>query len=210
MAEKRDEQFNSQPEQLESIGGILKRIEFEGGEVLVRYAQKEDLQGILEVSQAIAKEDTIDERKAVEKLGDSWWLEHLTPNEEDPNIAIVAEIDGKICGDILVGKTMKEHSHYAPYWVLTIGVDPIKDPDSNPKYRHKGLGKALLETAISETKNTLKAESIGLSVWAENVEAVKLYESEGFKPVKVFEGGKWRGKPSDNIYMVKQLQESSH
>lgn len=178
---------------------IIKKIETEAGEAVVRYASINDLEGILNVEQGIMVENETD-NTIPKKVKESWWPSKLTPGKENRAKVIVLEIDGKIRGDIVIDKTIEEALQYAQYWVLTLGVDP------NPKYRRMGLGTALLETAISETKNVSGAESLGLSVRANNTGAVKLYESMGFEPVKIFKGtDTWRGKPSDNIYMVKHF-----
>jgi ribosomal protein S18 acetylase RimI-like enzyme len=51
----------------------------------------------------------------------------------------------------------------------------------NPSYRKQGIGKKLVEHVISIAKRKGVIEKIRLSVTDSNVEAIKLYESVGFK-----------------------------
>lgn len=189
------------PDQLSSEespdGRMLKKIEREGKEAVVRYAKPEDLDGILEIVQGVYNEQ--EKAGAKMRLVDDrlkkQWLDAL--NKDVPAVALVIEFGGKICGDVLVEKTIEEAFQWAPYWVLTTAV--------SQEYRGVGFGRVLMESAIAETKKVFDAKSLGLHVLAPNP-AVELYKKLGFRQVEVFKGtGEWHGKPADGIYMEKKL-----
>lgn len=182
----------------EERGQILKTIECEGFKAVVRYAREKNLGAVLEIIQ-----DHYDNRKKhgdpekrVESFDRGQWMKVLSG--EDAAVALVVEVDGNVCGDILVEKTMEQASRYAQYWILIFNV--------TEKFEGKGLGKALIESAIEETKKMFNAESIGLSVNGGNIRAVKMYEKLGFKKVDSTEGDNmWHGKPSKSFFMTKQI-----
>jgi len=86
----------------------------------------------------------------------------------DPQI--IAKVDEKVVGwcDI----SPKHQSIYAHSAVLGMGV--------LPNYRGRGIGKALIDTALKKAfeKNIVRIE---LAVFADNLNAVRLYEQFGFQ-----------------------------
>lgn len=178
---------------------IVNRFMLDGKKVIIRYARKNDLEGILEVVQDHRKNSVaMGGKRGLSKKMRNWWRKQLVTNKRAKRITLFVEIDNGIRGGIVVKKSQKNRHLYAPWWVSIIVV--IK------KYRHRGLGKKLLRAAIFETKKILKAKKIGLQVAAPNIHAFKLYSSCGFLKVDVKKKvKKWRGKLVDYIQMVKQL-----
>ncbi len=60
-------------------------------------------------------------------------------------------------------------------WIATIGTDP--------EYRRRGIGRALLRACEAQ----LKTQRIRLSVRASNDGAIRLYEQEGYRRVDVWQ-----------------------
>lgn len=94
----------------------------------------------------------------------------------DERLILVAESDSVIAG---FAYAEIEHSSddcvEAPYASLELlGVDP--------RWRGKGIAKALIETVEDWARNK-KMKAIQLAVAQENVSALKLYESLGYRTV---------------------------
>ena len=180
---------------------VLKRVEVEGGEVIIRRAQEQDLNGILKILQEWYKEKSPDESvpaQVTERDGRDGrdWNDVISGRE--PGVALVVEGDGKICGCGIVKKTIKQFSHYADYWVLTTNL--------SPELRGKGIGQELNESQISETKTLPNAHSLGLAVVKENEDAVRLYEKLGYEKIEGTDGQTtWKGKPAVSFFMVKHF-----
>ncbi|WP_433683130.1 GNAT family N-acetyltransferase [Nocardia sp. CA-119907] len=79
---------------------------------------------------------------------------------------VVAEIGGRVCGYALVGVGNRRRG-----WVIGLAVAP--------KYRHRGVGRALLERAVSSCRSAL-ADSVYLTVRPTDQRAVNLYKTSGF------------------------------
>ena len=176
----------------------LRKIEYEGGEAVVRCAEERDIDGILEIIQRYYDErrEHGDGGRNVEEFDREQWTKAL--NGEDPSVALVIESGGKVCGDILVEKTRGPVSAHAPYWILILNVAP--------EFEGKGFAGALVDSAVAETKKAFNAESVGLCVDESNSGAVKVYERLGFTRAEGFEqDDTWHGKPSKSVCMTKKL-----
>lgn len=163
----------------------LKRFQADGKEIIIRYATSNDLEGILEVG---GKEQLTNLSIRV-----SWVMQLRTAK-----IVLVAEIEGKICGMIIVSSIpVKYHVCYAPWWVWTIGV--------TKELRRLGIGTALMQTAISQAKRTLEAKLIGLRV-KQFHPAINLYKKCGFKKVRIRKIDRERfSELKESVIMVNNL-----
>jgi ribosomal protein S18 acetylase RimI-like enzyme len=177
-----------------------RKIEHEGLEAVLRYAEEKDIDGILEIIQKYYddRKKQGDKDRDVEKFDRDQWTRALAG--EDPSVALVIESGGKVCGDILVEKAKGPVSVHAPYWISIINVAF--------EFEGKGFAGALVESAVSETRKAFNAESIGLCVTEGNLRAVKLYERLGFTRAEGKEqDDTWHGKPSKSVCMVKSLDD---
>ena len=82
---------------------------------------------------------------------------------------IVAEIDGKLVGFILVEVSG-----------MYVGRGSVDDLYIQSEYRNKGIGKALLQAAFEWLKDN-GVKRVGLGVHKSNEVAIKLYKSMGFE-----------------------------
>lgn len=91
-----------------------------------------------------------------------WWESLLTDSEFDRNLAFVAKNDEDVVGFCLC-------------WTSSF----IKDLVVDPRWRNRGVGSALLSTAI-EALRKRGAEDVALKVNIYNGTAQRLYRSFGF------------------------------
>jgi len=86
------------------------------------------------------------------------------------DISLVAEINKEVIGYIFSRIEHKERGH-----IVSIAVDP--------RWRHRGVGKALLLEAMKLLKDA-GCKSVYLEVRVSNHVAINLYRSLGFKIIK--------------------------
>lgn len=82
---------------------------------------------------------------------------------------VVAEVDGKLIGFILVEVSG-----------MYVGRGSVDDLYVQSEHRGKGVGRALLQTAFEWLKNN-GAKRVGLGVHKSNDVAIRLYKSVGFE-----------------------------
>ncbi|WP_235603396.1 N-acetyltransferase [Thermoanaerobacter sp. YS13] len=111
----------------------------------------------------------LDKEDYINKLSHPEYKIMVAENEND-------EIAGYIIYKI---KKIEEH----PLLVDRVVVY-IEDLCVAGRFKRKGIGKKLLESAIEYGKE-INASSIELTVWAFNEEAIKFYESLSFKPQSI-------------------------
>ncbi len=91
-----------------------------------------------------------------------WWVEkEINPDHRKTQIACVW------MGNAIDQVTGDRYSHIFSLYVM-------------PEYRHQGIGKALMNQAISYAKNR-GDQKIGLQVFSHNQQALKMYNSLGFE-----------------------------
>ena len=90
--------------------------------------------------------------------------------EKEPDLGIVAEINGKIVGCVHI------YPHYDIGWIGGLYV--------HSGYRGRGVGKRLLEGAFSRIK-AMGGKVALIDVHTDNVPAIRLYEKLGFENVYV-------------------------
>lgn len=93
------------------------------------------------------------------------WLEGRSP--DDPHI--VADLDGRIIGDAMLGLSKGRRAHTA-----SIGMGVHDD------FAGRGIGTALMAALIDTADNWLDLKRLELSVWADNAPALALYRKFGF------------------------------
>jgi RimJ/RimL family protein N-acetyltransferase len=172
--------------------------------IIVRYGRKRDLEDIMEMLRLRAKEraEQGGKRTRITKKYREWWLEHLTAsrtNPKDPTITLVAEVEGRARGILVLKKTGSDYPmQYSPWWIWVVGV--------TNGYRNCGLGTALVQSALFEAKRVWGAKKIGLHVVAQNTYAVRLYRNCGFRKVKLIKNNReWNGKRVDSLFMLRHL-----
>lgn len=108
----------------------------------------------------------------------------------------IAEIDGKVAGSLLSypGDNYKElrHKTFSELWPEYISMDTDSEQETGPgeyyldtlavvpEYRHRGIGRALLEDGIRLGKSK-GFDLITLVVDSDMPDLVRLYESVGFR-----------------------------
>lgn len=123
------------------------------------------------------------------------WIESYSKKEN--SIFLLAEHNGKVIGNIdLAAHTRQMLSHTA---VIGMSV--------SEKFRNKGLGTLLMETAISWAEENPTLEILSLQVFGENHGGIALYKKMGFvetgRQPKFFKTRS--GKYFDNVTMTKYL-----
>ena len=118
-------------------------------------------------------------------------LSFLYVYHESPKFFFVAVKDGKVVGYIIlkVRENVWKSGH-----LLNLAVDP--------KYRRRGIGRALLKYALEILKKE-SVKNVWLEVRASNNPAINLYLSLGF--VKIRKVSKYYPDGEDAIIMMKRL-----
>lgn len=108
---------------------------------------------------------------------DAWPLLDLVAVLTYPDVVrLKAVLDGQMVGFIAGDLRRRE----GVGWIATIGVLPA--------YRRRGIGRALLRVCEQQ----MKTSRFRLCVRAENIEAIKMYQQEGYIHTDI-----WRGYYND-------------
>ncbi len=94
------------------------------------------------------------------------WLSNLTDND----YMLVAEVDGRVVGNIEITRRKHRLAH-----VAQLGMAVHDD------YQDRGIGTALMEAALDLADNWLNVKRVELDVYTDNDRAVHLYEKFGFE-----------------------------
>lgn len=94
------------------------------------------------------------------------WLEALGPEA----LNLVAILDGVVVGTAGLDRHGGRRAHAAG---LGMGV--------HDEHRGKGIGTALLEEIVEAADNWLRIERLELTVFSDNLQAIRLYERFGFE-----------------------------
>ncbi len=119
-----------------------------------------------------------------------------TFDESHNSLLLVAEHKGMLIGNIdLTGSPRSKIAHTA---MLGMGV--------KNEWHNKGLGRALIETALEWAKNESPLKLIWLDVYASNKGAIHLYKSTGFQVSGIVKGFFQEGeKFIDKIQMYQEI-----
>jgi len=129
------------------------------------------------------------ERACFEK--DAWSLFDLVAVLTLPDVIRLKAMEGGEMAGFIAGDP---RASLGWTWVATIGVDP--------RYRRRGLGRALLQACEARMRLPLARLTVRIS----NQPAVALYEAEGYEKVDL-----WRSYYSDGedaVVMQKRLHEN--
>ncbi len=135
-------------------------------EISTRPAQEADIEKLVEVLGPGVTPEQVRER----------WKEHT----EGTRRLLLAEIDGEPVGTISVGETRHYRTDSLRALSLDVGV----------AHREQGVGAALIAYAESEAIR-LKFKSIHHEVGITNDDAVRLYESQGYKHINKTVQNQW-------------------
>lgn len=144
----------------------------------IRKARKEDMKAVQDLRYKLSKyEKEIGLNIAVPKWG------YTEVGERDYNYFLnkqfiyVAEEDEKIVG-FITGEILPKKEWY------TVQLGTINNLYVLEDYRHKGIGKQLMQTMINSFKEK-GIETFELYAFSNNVDALKFYEKLGFKKYNV-------------------------
>lgn len=137
-------------------------------DVILREARKEELKEVIEINLICLPEH----------YPYDFWLDHL---DAWGKAFLVAEVDKKIVGYVMcrvesglgfISNKLSRLGHIVSIAVL-------------PEYRRRGIGRRLMIEVLSRLKNQYDVTEAYLEVRVSNVPAIRLYESLGFKKVKI-------------------------
>ncbi len=94
------------------------------------------------------------------------WFDGLGGND----VVVVAELDGQVVGSAGLHRQTGRRSHAG---LIGMGV--------RDSWQHRGVGTALLRALVDSADNWLDIRRLELTVYADNVPAIALYEGFGFE-----------------------------
>ena len=94
------------------------------------------------------------------------WLSNLTQDD----YMLVAEVDGRVVGNIDITRRKNRLAH-----VANLGMAVHDD------YQDRGIGTALMEAVLDMADNWLNLKRVELDVYTDNLRAVHLYKKFGFE-----------------------------
>lgn len=181
---------------------MKKSINLKNGEnILIRFPKIEDTEGLLAMLQnSVATTDylllTTEETDISIEQEKKWLLSVLS---DENKIMLVAIHNNKVIGnaELTCGSIIKK-KHWA-----TLGITIID------KWRNLGLGREMISTLIDLAKEKNKIEIISLEVFANNYQAIALYQKMGFeKEAQIKDCFKQiDGTYVDNIIMTLRIKE---
>lgn len=174
---------------------MMKQFEIDGEKIVFRYPRASDLEGLLELVNAIVVDKAMVSSQAKKtKKEERIWLSDILKNmKKKQGVYLVVEVRGKIMGNA----TVERHKESAKKHVGVFGIMLRKEA------RGKGIGEKLLRCAIEEAKKVLKVKIITLEVMASNKVARHLYEKCGFKIIGTIKRGvKYYNRYEDDILMA--------
>ncbi|MBO8157792.1 MAG: GNAT family N-acetyltransferase [Bacillaceae bacterium] len=114
-------------------------------------------------------------------------------NDEN-KLMICAKLEDEIIGTLDFHNGSRKRNLHQGYFGMSVAK----------QYRGQGVGKALVETLIAWAEENPVIEKVGLEVFAENLPAIRLYESFGFlEEGRKKHAAKINGKTHDLILMAK-------
>ncbi len=168
----------------------LQFIDKEGSTVILRVMRWEDLDDLLKlINDLVAEKDSnpnlgiIMDQKQTRDSEAQFVSSTLQGIENGSIINVLAEVEGKAVAnsEVIRGKSSDEYLHGK----LGIAI-------SN-KFRNRGIGREMIKTLIEENRKA-GLKTLELEVFADNSNAIHLYENLSFKqvgtiPKKVFRKG---------------------
>ena len=128
---------------------------------------------------------------------DTKWQERLRDVESKKRIYLFAKLEGRIIGMAMGGRTDEDKKeHLAHVWGTYV----------DSKARGKGIAKELMQRIIEELGKDTDVQRIRVEVNAEQKPAVKLYESLGFKWIRIMTSKMGDGLEHQALEMEKSLR----
>lgn len=93
----------------------------------------------------------------------------LLENRTERDLFVVAELDGRIVGSASLHRQTGRRAHVAQLGMMV-----------HDDYQGRGIGRALLSALIEAADNWLGLTRIELTVYVDNLPAIRLYEALGF------------------------------
>ncbi|MCS7142842.1 MAG: ribosomal protein S18-alanine N-acetyltransferase [Aigarchaeota archaeon] len=142
----------------------MQRTDRDGLSVHIREAKSEDLPTIMHINRVSLPENY------------SYSFFHNI-YETFPNAFLVAEVDSMVVGYIMcrverIFSKIERFRYRRAGHVISIAV--------LPEYRGRGVGRRLMEVALSVLKDRYKCDEVFLEVRVSNWQAIRLYENLGF------------------------------
>jgi putative acetyltransferase len=126
-------------------------------------------------------------------------LEETRTTLENPGAGakrLVADLDGRVIGDIFLGPLLGRRRHAA-----TIGMGVHDD------FTGRGVGSALLKAALDIADAWLDLRRVELTVFVDNDSAVRLYERHGFLREGHLRGFAFRDGEYVDAYTMARLKD---
>lgn len=179
-------------------GTVIRRFRArDGREVTLRAPRWSDLDDMLEFINSLVEEgaDIMATEKMTRDEEVDWLERRLAAVEKDKIAAVVAEVEGKLVGQVEAAPKRGRSRH-----VGGLGISISQG------YRDIGIGTELMKEAESQARR-LGIEIITLEVFASNSRARHLYEKLGYRVVGCVPNAILKdGVYIDNIIMAKELQ----
>ena len=178
-------------------GHVLRNLKAsDGREVILRSVEWSDVDDLLELVNSLVEEgaDFPVEKKKTRVEETKWIAGQLVAIESDRKVAIVAEIDGKTIGHVIVEPQPRRSSHVGSLVIM------VRDG-----YRDIGVGTGLLEEAERQSK-MLGLKILELEVYATNKRAQHVYKKKGYNQVGYLSNAIFKNENYvDSIVMAKVL-----
>lgn len=174
---------------------MVKQFEINGEKVTFRYPRMSDLEGLLELVNAIVDDKAMvsSQTKKTKKEERAWLLSILKNMKKKEGIYLLVEINGKIVGNAAV----ELHKESAKKHVGVFGIMLRKE------VRGKGIGEKLLRCVMEEARKVLKVKIITLEVMKSNTVAQHLYKKSGFKVIGTIKSGvRYYNRYEDDVLMA--------
>lgn len=179
---------------------ILRRYtDRKGREVILRTPRWNDLDDMLEFINSLVEEEAMiaaDTKKTrMEEI--DWIANKLKDVEKDTQMAVVAEVDGRMVGSCEISPRFGRLKHYG---MLGISL--------KAGYRDAGIGQEMMREIESHAPR-LGIEYLALEVFGTNEHAIHVYEKIGYKRIGAYpDGVKYKGEYVDSVHMVKRLEKT--
>ena len=166
----------------------------DGEEVILRTPKWEDLDDLLfYVNSLVDEQAEVARTTKMTRSGEADWLgRHLGAVENDRKLAIVAEVDSRMVGQLEV---QPKRGHFSHVGEIMLGL--------LSSYRDLGIGTEMMKEAEKHLK-AIGVEVLYLEVFASNSRARHIYNKLGYRETgKIPGGAKLNDEYIDMIMMVK-------
>lgn len=166
-------------------------------EVTLRTPRWEDLDDMLEFINSLVEEEApiAKDNKTTRDEEVDWLANCLAGLEKGSLVAIVAEVEGRMVGQVFASPRAGRLKH-----VGNLGISVKKG------YRNIGIGYELLKVVEPHAQN-LGIKLIYLEVFDSNKNAIHLYSKLGYREVgRVPKGALYKGHYVDSVSMAKEIK----